>query len=388
MMIDAATPAGSRLKVATIVGTRPEIIKLSRVIAELDRYTDHTLIHTGQNYDYELNEVFFEELGIRRPQEFLNAAGATAAETIGMVIAKSDAVLRTRKPDAVLVYGDTNSCLAAIAAKRLKIPVFHMEAGNRCFDQRVPEEINRKIIDHLSDVNMTITEHARRYLVSEGQRPERTFVVGSSMPEVLQRHQDGIEQSQILDVLSLTANGYFVVSSHREENVDDPARLKELLDGVNRIAEHFQKDVIFSTHPRTRRRLDEFRVEPNARVRFVKPLGFLDYIKLQKEAYCVISDSGTLTEEAALLGFPAVMIREAHERPEGVDVGTLIMSGIRSERMIDSVSVVVRQAEDIASQNAERIAAPRDYQPLDVSRKVVRIILSYTSYVNQVVWAK
>ncbi len=388
MMSETAARADSRLKVATIVGTRPEIIKLSRVIAELDIHTDHVLVHTGQNYDYELNEVFFEELGIRRPQHFLSAAGATAAETIGLVIAKSDALLRTIQPDAVLLYGDTNSCLAAIAAKRLRIPVFHMEAGNRCFDQRVPEEINRKIIDHLSDVNMTLTEHARRYLLSEGQRPERTFVVGSSMPEVLAHYRDGIEASRILNTLSVQSKSYFVVSSHREENVDDPARLKAFIEGVNRLSEHFDKDVIFSTHPRTRKRLDELTLTANSRIRFVKPLGLLDYIKLQRDAYCVVSDSGTLTEEAALLGFPAIMIRDAHERPEGVDVGTVIMSGIEAERMLDSVSVVVRQAEDIATKQAGPISIPPDYRPTDVSRKVVRIILSYTNYVDRVVWGK
>ena len=387
-MIDDGQATTGRLRIATIVGTRPEIIKLSRVIAELDRHTDHLLVHTGQNYDYELNEVFFEDLGIRRPDYFLSAAGSTAAETIGLVISKSDRLLREMKPDAVLLYGDTNSCLAVISAKRLKIPVFHMEAGNRCFDQRVPEEINRRIVDHLSDVNMTLTEHARRYLLSEGLKPELTFVTGSSMPEVLQHHQDAIEASTVLNDLALSSKGYFVVSSHREENVDVPEKLRMLLNGINLLADRFNKDVIFSTHPRTRNRLNELNVSENSRVRFVKPLGFLDYIKLQKEAYCVVSDSGTLTEEASLLGFPGVMIRDAHERPEGVDVGTLIMSGLIPERLLDSVSVVVEQAADIATGKTNALVPPKDYLANDVARKVVRIILSYTHYIDRTVWSK
>ncbi|EJC82689.1 UDP-N-acetylglucosamine 2-epimerase [Rhizobium leguminosarum bv. trifolii WSM2297] len=378
----------SRLKVATIVGTRPEIIKLSRVINELDRYVDHVIVHTGQNYDYELNEVFFEDLGIRKPDHFLNAAGTTAADTIGSVIAKSDALLREIRPDAILLYGDTNSCLSVIAAKRLKIPVFHMEAGNRCFDQRVPEEINRRIVDHLSDVNMTLTEHARRYLLSEGIKPELTFVIGSSMPEVLAYHQQAIAASTILEKLSLDRGGYFVVSSHREENVDSPEKLLMLLDGLDMLAERFEKEIIVSTHPRTRNRLGGAELERSPRVRFMKPLGFLDYVKLQQEAFCVVSDSGTLTEEASILGFPAVMIREAHERPEGMDVGTLIMSGLDPERLCDSVSVVTSQATDIADGRAAPLIAPRDYMIEDVARKVVRIILSYTGYINRTVWSK
>jgi UDP-N-acetylglucosamine 2-epimerase len=387
MMKTAESEAG-RLKVATIVGTRPEIIKLSRVIAELDAYTDHVLVHTGQNYDYELNEIFFQELGIRTPDHFLAAAGTSAAETIGAVIAKSDALLRQIWPDAVLLYGDTNSCLSVIAAKRLKIPVFHMEAGNRCFDQRVPEEINRRIVDHLSDVNLTLTEHARRYLLSEGVRPEMTFVVGSSMPEVLAHYEDGITASTVLDDLSLTAKDYFVVASHREENVDVPEKLQMLIEGLRLLSERYDRDVIFSTHPRTRKRLEELNIAPPPRIRFLKPLGFLDYIKLQKDAYCVVSDSGTLTEECALLGFPGVMIREAHERPEGVDVGTLVMSGLNPERLLDCVAIVVGQTDEIAAGKAAPFSPPNDYAPTDVARKVVRIIQSYTHYINRTVWSK
>lgn len=387
-MEHSTASGGERLKVATIVGTRPEIIKLSRVIAELDKHTNHVLIHTGQNYDYELNGVFFQQLGIRDPDHFLSAAGATAAETIAAVIAKSDAILREIQPDAVLLYGDTNSCISVIAAKRLKIPIFHMEAGNRCFDQRVPEEINRKIVDHLADVNMTLTEHARRYLLDEGLRPELTFVTGSSMPEVLEHHREGIEASTVLGDLSLEPGRYFVVSSHREENVDTPAKLRLVIEGLQKLAEFHDRDVIFSTHPRTQKRLAELDLATMERIRFLKPLGFFDYIKLQKDAFCVISDSGTLTEESSLLGFPGVMIREAHERPEGVDVGTVVMSGLDPDRLMDSVRVVVDQHREIAEGLAPAPQPPRDYVAYDVARKVTRIILSYTQYINRTVWSK
>lgn len=379
---------GSRIKVATIVGTRPEIIKLSRVVAELDRHTQHILIHTGQNYDYELNEIFFEQLGIRRPDHFLAAAGTTAAETIGAVISKSDALLRDLKPDAVLFYGDTNSCLAVIAAKRLKIPVFHMEAGNRCFDERVPEEINRRIVDHLSDVNMTLTEHARRYLVAEGAKPELTFNIGSSMPEVLAHYAPEIAASDALSELGLSPGSYFILSSHREENVDIPEKREALLDSIRALSETFDKDVIVSAHPRMRKHFPEEQTTGLARARFLKPLGFLDYIKLQSEAFCVLSDSGTITEESALLDFPAVMIRDAHERPEGMDVGTLVMSGLETGRIIDSVRVVTQQHAETALGAAAKPMPPVDYAPLDVSRKVLRIILSYTDYINRTVWSK
>ncbi len=376
----------TRLKVATIVGTRPEIVKLSRVIAELDRYTDHVLIHSGQNYDYELNQVFFEQLEIRRPDYSLDAVGETAAETIGAIIAKSDRLLRQIKPDAVLLYGDTNTCLAAISAKRLHIPLFHMEAGNRCFDERVPEEINRRIVDHISDINMTLTEHARRYLLAEGLRPETVFKVGSSMKEVLSHYRPGIESSAVMAELGLARGNFLLMSSHREENVDVPRNQRRLLECLQQLHATFSKEIIFSTHPRTRQRLENLDVSGLRGVRFVKPLGFLDYARLQQEAFCVLSDSGTLTEESSLLKFPAVMIREAHERPEGMDVGTLVMSGLSPERVVDSVRVVTEQ---FAAARAAKQTGPStvsDYETDDVSAKVVRIILSYTGYVNRTVW--
>ena len=380
--------ANKRLKVATIVGTRPEIIKLSRVISALDRHTDHILVHSGQNYDYELNEIFFEQLEIRRPDHFLAANRETAAETIGAVIAETDKLLRQLQPDAVLFYGDTNSCLGVIAAKRLKIPVFHMEAGNRCFDQRVPEEINRRIVDHLSDINMTLTEHARRYLVAEGIRPETVIKTGSSMQEVLHHYSPKIEGSTILDDLDLTAGDYFVVSSHREENVDVPENCRALLESIEALVATFDKEVIVSTHPRTRKQLEGRNLESFKRVRFLKPLGFLDYIRLQKSAFCVVSDSGTITEESSLLKFPAVMVREAHERPEGMDVGTLIMCGLRADRVVDSVRVVVEQAGEMAARGSTGPSTVPDYEVDNVSDKVVRIILSYQSYIDRTVWKK
>lgn len=374
-----------KIKVMTIVGTRPEIIKLSRVIAELDKYTDHILVHTGQNFDYELNEIFFEQLGIRKPNEFLNAAGKNAAETIGQVIIKSDVVLDTYSPDAVLLYGDTNSCMAVISAKRKKIPIFHMEAGNRCFDQRVPEEINRKIVDHLSDINMPLSEHARKYLENEGLNPETIIKTGSPMKEVLKYHHEAIAQSKVLTQERLTANDYFIVSTHREENVDSEINFKNLLDTLTAIEKNYNKTVIVSTHPRTRKKLEglEF-VNKNPNVRFMKPFGFLDYIKLQREAFCVISDSGTITEESSILGFPAITIRQAHERPEGMDEGTLIMSGLRKSRVIEAINVVVNQKKE--QKNIIRIV--EDYSTDNVSKKVVRIILSYTDYINRTVWKK
>lgn len=372
-----------RLKVMTVVGTRPELIKLSRVIAELDRHTAHVLVHTGQNYDYELNEIFYADLEIRRPNHFLGVAGGTSAETIGNVIAKADPVLCDEKPDAALFYGDTNSCLAAIAAKRRRIPVFHMEAGNRCFDERVPEEINRRIIDHISDINMTLTEHARRYLVAEGIKPETILKTGSSMPEVLAFCQSKIENSVVLETMGLRPKEYFVVSAHREENVDSEANLADLLDSLNAIAETYKMPVIVSTHPRTRKRLDEVgRGEFEQGIRFVKPLSFTDYIKLQMHCLCVVSDSGTITEEASILNLPAITVRQAHERPEGMDEGTLIMSGLKPERVLQSIAVVVGQYD---SQHRS-IAPVADYETRRLSYKVVRIILSYTDYVRRCVW--
>lgn len=375
-----------RLKVVTIVGTRPELIKLSRVIAELDRLTDHLLVHTGQNYDYGLNEVFFEQLEIRRPDRFLEAAGETAAETIGQVIARSDRVLAEEAPDAVLLLGDTNSCLSAIAAKRRRIPIFHMEAGNRSFDQRVPEEINRKIVDHISDINLAYTEHARRYLLAEGLDPARVIKTGSPMKEVLEHYRPGIESSRVLEDLEVEPGGYFVASAHREENVDDPERLTRLLEAVAAVAERWQRPILFSTHPRTRKKLAELSPSPAAQgdIRFLDPLGFLDYVRLQTRAFCVLSDSGSLTEEASLLGLRAVTLREAHERPEGMDEGTVLMSGLAAERIVQAVEMAT--AEDQAEQRRFRVVD--DYQADNVSRKVARLILSYVDYVNAIIWRK
>lgn len=374
-----------KIKVMTIVGTRPEIIKLSRVIAELDKHTEHVLVHTGQNFDYELNEIFFEELGIRKPDLFLNAAGQNAAETIGHVIIKSDEVLANHQPDAVLLYGDTNSCMAVISAKRRKIPIFHMEAGNRCFDQRVPEEINRKIVDHLSDINMPLSEHARKYLENEGIAPETIIKTGSPMREVLDYHADSIEKSTVLINENLTKGGYFIVSTHREENVDSEENFKNLLETLEAIQKRYGKDVIVSTHPRTKKKLEAMDfVNQNDKIRFMKPFGFLDYIKLQKEAYCVISDSGTITEESSIIGFPAITIRQAHERPEGMDEGTLIMSGLHKARVMEAINVVVSQKQE----NNEAIRIVEDYSTTNVSKKVLRIILSYTDYINRTVWKK
>jgi len=372
-------------KVMTIVGTRPEIIKLSRVIAELEKYTNHILVHSGQNYDYELNEVFFNEMGIKKPDFFLNAAAETPAETIGNVIAKSDELLAEVKPDAVLLYGDTNSCLAVISAKRRKIPVFHMEAGNRCFDQRVPEEINRKIVDQLSDINLTLTEHARRYLISEGLRPETVIKTGSSMREVLSFYESDINSSNILEQLELKEKEFFIVSAHREENVDSEQNFHDLLDSLNTIADTYKKRVIVSTHPRTRKKLELMPTKKfNPIIEFMKPLGFFDYIALQKHAYCAISDSGTITEESAILGFPAITIRQAHERPEGMDEGTLIMSGLKSEDILSAIDIVTTQH----AENPDVVHMVEDYKADNVSKKTVRIIVSYIDYINRTVWKK
>lgn len=373
------------MKVMTIVGTRPEIIKLSRVIAELDRYVAHILVHSGQNYDYELNGIFFSELGIRKPDYFLDAAAANAAHTIGNVISKADDVFDKEQPDALLILGDTNSCLAAIAAKRRKIPIFHMEAGNRCFDLRVPEEINRKIVDHLSDINMTYTEHARRYLLAEGLRPETVIKTGSPMKEVLAHHRGQIDASDVLTRLKLQKGRYFLASAHREENVDNTANFNHLLQSLSAIAAGYGKPVIVSTHPRTAKRLEEQAgTRLDNRIRFLKPLGFPDYIKLQMNAACVISDSGTITEESAILGFPAVTIRQAHERPEGMDEGILIMCGLEPKMVMNAMAVVMSQFAE--SGGRPKIVA--DYDTDNVAFKVLRIILSYTDYVNRSVWKK
>jgi len=374
-----------KIKVMTIVGTRPEIIKLSRVISELDKHTNHILVHSGQNYDFELNEIFFEQLGIRKPDHFLNAAGENAATTIGNVIIKSDEVMAQEKPDAVLLYGDTNSCISVISAKRRKIPVFHMEAGNRCFDQRVPEEINRKIVDHLSDINMPLSEHARKYLEREGIPPETIIKTGSPMNEVLLHHIENIEKSDVLKRENLTAGKYFIVSTHREENVDSETNFNNLLDSLNAITEKYGEKVIVSTHPRTRKKLEVIGfTNKNKLIEFMKPFGFLDYIKLQKNAHCVISDSGTITEESSILKFPAITIRLAHERPEGMDEGTLIMTGLNKERILESIEVVT----DHYKENKDSIHTIFDYKTDNVSKKVLRIILSYTDYINRTVWHK
>jgi len=374
-----------KIKVMTIVGTRPEIIKLSRVIPELDKHTNHILVHTGQNYDYELNEIFFEQLGIRKPDHFLNAAGDNAAATIANVITKSDEIMAQEKPDAVLLYGDTNSCISVISAKRRKIPIFHMEAGNRCFDQRVPEEINRKIVDHLSDINMPLSEHARKYLEREGIPPETIIKTGSPMKEVLQFHKDNIEKSDVLEKEKLQAGEYFIVSTHREENVDSEVNFNNLLESLNAITEKYNMKVIVSTHPRTRKKLEAMGfANQNPLIEFMKPFGFLDYIKLQKNAFCVISDSGTITEESSILKFPAIAIRQAHERPEGMDEGTLIMTGLNKNRIVESIDIVTSHFKE----NKDSIQTIKDYETENVSKKVLRIILSYTDYINRTVWHK
>lgn len=372
-------------KIMTLVGTRPELIKMSRVIAELDRQVHHVLVHSGQNYDFELNQIFFNDLEIRKPYHFLGAAGDTPAKTIAEIISKADDVLAQEKPEALLLYGDTNSCLAVIPAKRRKIPVFHMEAGNRCFDQRVPEELNRKVLDHLSDINMVLTEHARRYLIAEGIRPETIIKTGSHMEEVLNYYGSKIDASDVLSRAGLEAGKFFVVSAHREENVDSSENLRHLLATLKTLAETYGFPIIVSTHPRTKKRLDSLG-EPIASplVRFEKPFGFFDYIKLQMSAYCVLSDSGTITEEATLLNLPAVTIRNAHERPEGMDVGTLIMCGLRADRVLEAIKVVVSQ-HDWKNRVFQKVP---DYVTGPVSKQVVRTVLSYVDYINHTVWRR
>lgn len=371
------------LKVMTIVGTRPELIKMSRVIVEFDHHTQHILVHTGQNYDYQLNQVFFDDLEIRKPDYFLEAVGDSPAQTIARIIEKSDEVLLAEQPDAVLLYGDTNSCLAVIAAKRRKVPVFHMEAGNRCFDQRVPEEINRKILDHLSDINLVLTEHARLYLIAEGIRPETIIKTGSHMREVLDHYMPKILVSDILKRLDLQPERYFIVSVHREENVDTEKNLRDLLETMNAIAEYYDMPVIISTHPRTRKRLDMLtEINIDSRVKFMKPFSFCDYITLQLRAICVVSDSGTITEEASILNLPAVMIRNAHERPEGMDAGTLIMSGLKKKRVLDAIRITVAQH----CREKATVLPIVDYENSSVSKQVLRIVESYVDYINQTVW--
>ena len=373
---------GSGLRVMTIVGTRPEVIKMSRVIAELDRCTRHTLVHTGQNFDDGLNGVFFRQMGIRKPDVFLDVADRTPARAIANVIVKGDEALERVKPEALVLYGDTNSCLVAIAAKRRRIPVFHLEAGNRCFDDRVPEEINRRIIDHISDINMPLTEHARRYLLAEGLRGETVVKIGSTMREVLEHYKPGIDASPVLEQLELQPGRYIVVSAHREENVDDPRRLEALLASLEALARTHKRRIVMSTHPRTRKRLAALwrkRAKPDG-IEFLPPFGFFEWIKLQSHAFCVVSDSGTLSEEAAMLGFPAVMLRDAHERPEAMEAGVTVMSSLTPTRLLQAVELVT-------SQDAARAGiAVADYAEPDVSRKVVRVILSYVDYVRRTTW--
>lgn len=373
------------MKVMTFVGTRPELIKLCRVINELDRFCEHVLVHSGQNFDYELNQVFFDELDIRKPDEFLDAAGATPMETIAKVLVRADEALVKHRPDAILLLGDTNSCMAALAAKRRHIPIFHMEAGNRCFDQRVPEEINRKVVDHTSDINLTYTEHARRYLLAEGFPADRVIKTGSPMKEVLDFYRPRIDASTALQRLQLKPRGYFLVSIHREENVDVPQHLERLVASVNALSREHGLPVIFSVHPRTRKRLEaapELQLDPG--VQMFKPLGFPDYVNLQMNAFCVISDSGTITEESSILGFPAITIRQAHERPEGMDEGVLIMSGLDPAAVLESVRIVT----DHAWKDGVRFREVNDYDAPLVSKKVVRIIASYTEFVNRTVWRR
>ncbi|MGZ3577475.1 MAG: non-hydrolyzing UDP-N-acetylglucosamine 2-epimerase [Syntrophales bacterium] len=374
----------NKIKVATIIGTRPEIIRLSRVMAALDRHGDHTIIHTGQNFDYELNQIFFDDLEIRKPDHFLEAAGKNAAETIGSVITLIDGVLAEIKPDAVLILGDTNSCLAAIAAKRRKIPVFHMEAGNRCFDQRVPEEINRKIVDHISDINMPYSSISREYLLREGLSPDRIIKTGSPMFEVLHYYLPKIKASEILRRLGLQERGYFVVSSHREENIHSPEQFEKLVIMLNSLSEYYGKRIIVSTHPRTRRMIDEMAIELKPNVELMKPLGFCDYVYLQMNAIATLSDSGTITEEASILNFPALNIREAHERPEGMEEGAVMMVGLNWARVQEGLTVLEKQIRG----NDRELCIVSDYTAPNVSEKIVRIILSYIDYVNRVVWHK
>ena len=373
-----------KLRVMTVVGTRPEIIRLSRVIAVLDREFTHILVHTGQNHDFELNEIFFEDLEIRKPDFFLKAAGGTAAETIGLVIARSDTVLRQEQPDAVLILGDTNSCLAAISAKRLKIPVFHMEAGNRCFDERVPEEINRRIVDHTADINLPYSDISRAYLLREGIPPDRIIKTGSPMYEVIQYYLPRALASDVLERLDIATNSYFLVSAHREENVESPSHFKELIRILNGLASDYGQTVLVTTHPRTRKKIDSEAPELSSRVVLCKPFGFTDFVKLQLNATAVLSDSGTITEESSILNFPALNIREAHERPEGMEEGAVMLVGMDYENVQRGLAVLASQARG----ESRLLRIVSDYQAPNVSEKVLRIILSYTDYVNRSVWQK
>lgn len=370
-----------KLKVATIVGTRPEIIRLAECIKKCDTLFDHILIHTGQNYDYELNEIFFEDLELRKPDYFLNVAGSHLGETIGNVIAKSFEILSKEVPDALLVLGDTNSVLCTIAAKRLKIPIFHMEAGNRCFDQNVPEEINRKISDHISDINLCYTEHSRRYLLSEGFRKDHVFVTGSPLKEVLVKYQSNIDNSKILESLNLKENQYIVVSAHREENIDLKNNFEVLVESLNAVADQYQMPIIFSTHPRTKKKIIEKNMVFHPLVKNISPLGFFDYVLLQRKSFVVLSDSGTISEESAMMGFPAISIRTSTERPEAIDAGTIILGSIEKEQILQSILI----AKTIENNGDE---LPWEYLVENTSSRVVKVIQSYTSIVNRVTWAK
>ncbi len=372
------------MKVATIVGTRPEIIRLSRVMAALDRHFQQVIIHTGQNHDYELNQIFFEDLELRKPDCFLEAAGRNAAETIGLVISRSDAVLAEVRPEAILILGDTNSCLAAIAAKRRQIPVFHMEAGNRCFDQRVPEEINRKIVDHISDINMPYSSISREYLLREGLPPERVIKTGSPMYEVLHHYLPKIEKSDILPRLDLKEGDYFVVSSHREENIESAEQFAKLVHLLDALAARYGRRIIVSTHPRTRQKIEALGVRFRPEVELLKPLGLCDYVHLQLHARASLSDSGTITEESSILNFPALNLRHAHERPEGMEEGAVMMTGLELDRVLEGLQILEAQGRG----PTRTLSLPRDYEVPNVSEKVVRIILSYTNYVQRVVWHK
>jgi len=372
----------TKLKVLTVVGTRPEIIRLSRVMARLDEYCDHRLVHTGQNYDYELNQIFFDDLGVRKPDHFLEAAGGSAAETIGRIIIAVDRVLAEERPEALLVLGDTNSCLAVIPAKRRRIPVFHMEAGNRCFDQRVPEEINRRIVDHTADVNLCYSAIAREYLLREGLPPDLVITTGSPMFEVLEHYRPRIEGADVLGRLEVNKGRYFVVSAHREENIDTPRAFRRLVEVLNAVAGDYGLPVLVSTHPRTRRRIDAEGVSFHPGIRLLKPLGFFDYVKLQMEARAVLSDSGTISEESSILNFPALNLREAHERPEGMEEAAVMMVGLEVDRVRQGLAILADQPR-----GADRLLRlVMDYSPPNVSHKVVRIIHGYTDYVNRVVW--
>jgi UDP-N-acetylglucosamine 2-epimerase (non-hydrolysing) len=373
-----------KLRVLTVVGTRPEIIRLSRVIARLEETTEHLLVHTGQNYDYELNEVFFRDLGIRRPDHFLEAAGESLAETIGAIIARVDKVLGERRPDAMLVLGDTNSCLSVIPAKRRKIPIFHMEAGNRCFDQRVPEESNRKVVDHLADINLPYSRHARENLLREGLPTDRIIRTGSPMLEVLEAYRDGIQRSDVLGRLGLAPRSYFLVSCHREENVDSEVNLRQFVALLNHLASHHGKRIVVSTHPRTRKRLETAGLSLDPLVELAKPFGYFDYVKLQEQAFVVLSDSGTITEESSILDFPALNIREAHERPEGMEEGAVILTGMGIDRVEQAIQIL-HSAPTVQGRRTRLVA---DYDTPRVSETVVRAIHGYVDYVNRFVWRK